>query len=196
MKLRRIFPLMLALLLAFSLAFTGCANPDAEDDSHRRDEEEEEEIYQADPEEALETCEDFFDAYRELDSAKTGSLLTGMGEPYPFGTLTGILARNMQVDLEAGALEEDMCRIPATIETVDLQAVFRGLPDTIASTEEASAWLADALSADDAPRQTYAVEVLMVLDGEDWKVELTGALSNALLGGYFSLLDELSGEVE
>ncbi len=197
MKRRHILLALLVLVLAAAMLLGGCTyQSDRADRDWDEGEEEEEREERRDPEDALEICEEFFDAYTELDAEATGRLLTGMGDPFSFGTLTGILAESAAVELGEPELEDDTCTIPVTIETIDLQAVFAELPDTIASKEEATQWLSEAMGAKDAPRKTFETEALLVLEEDGWKVELTGGLSDALMGGYFTMLSEMTGEAK
>lgn len=192
--------LLTLFVLVLALALTGCtaqsdrgSSRDDDDDDDRQEDIRTEVNY--DPPE--EVCEAFFAAYITLDGETAGALLSGMGEPYSFGTLTGLLAQNTKVTLGDAETEEETCRIPATVETIDLQAVLENIPEDTASTGEAGAWLAEALSDADAPRKTFETEVWLVLEeDEGWRVELTPSLSDALMGGYLTMLSAGAGEVQ
>lgn len=198
MKKKRIR--LLTLLLAFALLLTGCRamNTPADNEADGAETEigDEQTGEDTDDRDPAQICQAFLDAYAAQDSETTGSLLTGLGDPYSFGELTALLARNMTAKLGEGETVENYFVIPATINNVDMAAVLEELPENIASTEEAQAWLAGAFAADGVPMKDYEVRVYLIRQNGAWKVEMTTDLADALLGGYFTLMRELAGEGE
>ena len=85
--------------------------------------------------------------------------------------------------------------VSSVITAVDLQKVLEGLPETIDSVESAKEALTAALNAEDVPTKTFEVDVNLVPEDEKWVVEMTPELADALLGGYYSILEEAAKEV-
>lgn len=85
--------------------------------------------------------------------------------------------------------------VSTVITAVDLQKVLETLPETIDSVESAKEALIAALSAEDVPTKTFEVDVNLVQKDETWAVEMTPELADALLGGYYSILEEAAKEV-
>ena len=86
--------------------------------------------------------------------------------------------------------------VSTVITAVDLQKVLETLPETIDSVESAKEALIAALSAEDVPTKTFEVDVNLVQKDEAWAVEMTPELADALLGGYYSILEEAAKEVD
>lgn len=186
--------LAMALALAMLALLAGCTY---QGDGSEWDDDEDADFSETEQQELIppdEVVRTFFDAYTTLDAETTGSLLTGIGDPYAFGTLTGLLAQHITVEFGEPEQDGDICVIPVTIQNIDLRAVFGKLPDTIGSNEEASAWLAEAMAAADVPMTTFETQVYLVREDAGWRVELTTGLSDALLGGYFTMMQELTEE--
>lgn len=191
---------LLTLLLAFAILLTGCrvmsTSADDQADGSETEVGDGQIREDTDDRDPAQICQAFLDAYADRDSETVGSLLTGSGSPYSFGELTALLARNMTAELGKGETAEDYFVIPATIHNVDMAAVLEELPENIANTEEAQAWLAEAFAADDVPMKDYEVQVYLILQDGAWKVEMTTDLADALLGGYFTLMQEPAVEGE
>ena len=146
--------------------------------------------------EAVERCEDFFNAYTKLDGETAGALLTGLGEPLSFGQLSAAMAESLTAELGDAVVDGETVRVNAVITSIDIAGVLEAVPQTVSSQEEAAEALEELLRAPDAPFKVFQVEVLMVLQDGAWRLKMTPELSDALLGGSQSLVDRIIEEGE
>ena len=167
---RKILALLFCLLLAVSCTACGGKNK----------------------EEAKAACDDFFQAYSSGDGQALADSMGGLAAPVPFTDIQSGMAKNLQFETKTVKSDGDTMVVSSVITAVDLQKVLEGLPETIDSVEEA---LTAALNAEDVPTKTFEVDVNLAQEDEKWVVEMTPELADALLGGYYSILEEAAKEV-
>ena len=146
-------------------------------------------------EEAKAACEDFFQAYSSCDSQALADSMEGLAAPAPFTDIQRGMAENLQFETKKVKSKGDTMVVSAVITAVDLQKVLETLSETIDSVESAKEALTTALSAEDVPTKTFEVDVNLVPKDETWVVDVTPDLADALLGGYYSILEEAAEEV-
>ena len=146
-------------------------------------------------EEAKAACEDFFQAYSSCDSQALADSMEGLAAPAPFTDIQRGMAENLQFETKKVKSKGGRMLVSAVITAVDLQKVLETLPETIDSVESAKEALIAALSAEDVPTKTFEVDVNLVPKDETWVVDVTPDLADALLGGYYSILEEAAEEV-
>lgn len=146
-------------------------------------------------EEAKAACEDFFQAYSSCDSQALADSMEGLAAPAPFTDIQRGMAENLQFETKKVKSKGDTMVVSAVITAVDLKKVLETLPETIDSVESAKEALTTALSAEDVPTKTFEVDVNLVPKDETWVVDMTPDLADALLGGYYSILEEAAEEV-
>lgn len=146
-------------------------------------------------EEAKAACEDFFQAYSSCDSQALADSMEGLAAPAPFTDIQRGMAENLQFETKKVKSKGDTMVVSAVITAVDLKKVLETLPETIDSVESAKEALTTALSAEDVPTKTFEVDVNLVPKDETWVVDVTPDLADALLGGYYSILEEAAEEV-
>ena len=146
-------------------------------------------------EEAKAACEDFFQAYSSCDSQALADSMEGLAAPAPFTDIQRGMAENLQFETKKVKSKGGRMLVSAVITAVDLKKVLETLPETIDSVESAKEALTTALSAEDVPTKTFEVDVNLVQKDETWVVEMTPELADALLGGYYSILEEAAKEV-
>lgn len=146
-------------------------------------------------EEAQAACEDFFQAYSSSDSQALADSMEGLTVPTPVTDIQRGMAENLQFETKKVKNQGDTIVVTAVITAVDLQRVLETLPETIDSVESAKEALTAALSAEDVPTKTFEVDVNLVRKDETWVVDVTPELADALLGGYYSILEEAAKEV-
>ena len=146
-------------------------------------------------EEAQAACEDFFQAYSSCDSQALADSMEGLATSAPFTDIQRGMAENLQFETKKVKSKGDTMVVSAVITAVDLQKVLETLPETIDSVESAKEALTTALSAEDVPTKTFEVDVNLVPKDETWVVDVTPDLADALLGGYYSILEEAAEEV-
>lgn len=146
-------------------------------------------------EEAQAACEDFFQAYNSCDSQALADSMEGLTVPTPFTDIQCGMAENLQFETKKVKSKGDTMVVSAVITAVDLQRVLETLPETIGSVESAKEALTAALSAENVPTKTFEVDVNLVKTAETWVVDVTPELADALLGGYYSILEEAAKEV-
>ena len=146
-------------------------------------------------EEARAACEDFFQAYSSCDSQALADSMEGLASPTPFTDIQRGMAENLQFETKKVKSKGDTMVVSAVITAVDLQKVLETLPETIDSVESAKEALAAALNTEDVPTKTFEVDVNLVPKDETWVVDVTPDLADALLGCYYSILEEAAEEV-
>lgn len=146
-------------------------------------------------EEAKAACDDFFQAYSSGDGQALADSMGGLAAPVPFTDIQSGMAKNLQFETKTVKSDGDTMVVSSVITAVDLQKVLEGLPETIDSVESAKEALTAALNAEDVPTKMFEVDVNLVLEDEKWVVEMTPELADALLGGYYSILEEAAKEV-
>lgn len=146
-------------------------------------------------EEAQAACEDFFQAYSSCDSQALADSMEGLMASTPFTDIQRRMAENLKFETKKVKNKGDTMVVSAIITAVDLKKVLETLPETIDSVESAREALTAALSAEDVPTKTFELDVNLVQKNETWVVEVTPELADALLGGYYSILEEAAKEV-
>ncbi len=146
-------------------------------------------------EEAQAACEDFFQAYSSCDSQALADSMEGLMAPTPFTDIQRGMAENLQFEAQKVKSKGDTMVVSAVITAADLKKVLETLPESIDSVESAKEALTAALSAEDVPTKTFELDVNLVQKNETWVVEVTPELADALLGGYYSILEEAVKEV-
>ena len=147
-------------------------------------------------EEAREVCEDFFDAYVSCDGEELAEKMEGLEESVPFGGLQQQMAEGMDFETKKVKSEGDTMLVSAVITSVDLRRVLESLPETVDSIEAAKEALAEAFAERDVPLREFEVDVVLVQEDDEWVVQMTPGLADALLGGYYSMIEELAEEAD
>ena len=146
--------------------------------------------------EAEAACQEFLEAYAQGDNPTVARLLGLPEDSAQLGELQTALARRAEWELEEPETGEEMTRVPAVITNVDVEAVLESLPAEIASQAEAREALLAAFQAEDVPMREFPVELELQEGADGWQLVMTPALSDALLGGYPSLMNRLLEEGE
>ena len=160
------------MLVCVMLLFAGCSQPGSD--------------------EAKAACESFLQAYVSLDGEEVAKSLGGMNGAEEFSDLQGAVAQRIAYQTKGVQMEEGRAVVSTVITAIDLEAVFSSLPEGIDSAEGAKEALLQAFAADDVPMRVVEIELLGSAD--DWTVQMTPELSDALLGGYHSLMETLMEE--
>ena len=74
--------------------------------------------------------------------------------------------------------------------------MLESLPETVDSIEAAKEALAEAFAERDVPLREFEVDVVLVQEDDEWVVQMTPGLADALLGGYYSMIEELAEEAD
>lgn len=146
------------------------------------------------PQEAEEACESFFAAFTNQDEAALAAVLEGGGLSMPASEIQRLMEDKLSFSMKESKKNGDTVTISAVITAVDLEQVLLSLPESVNSQEAAREALLAALQKEDVPRKDFSVEVLLVRQEDKWVVRMTRDLADALLGGYYSILDKLAEE--
>lgn len=146
------------------------------------------------PQEAEEACESFVAAFTNQDEAALAAVLEGGGLSMPASEIQRLMEDKLSFSMKESKKEGDTVTISAVITAVDLEQVLLSLPESVNSQEAAREALLAALQKEDVPRKDFPVEVLLVQQDGKWVVRMTRDLADALLGGYYSILDKLAEE--
>ena len=170
-QLRRISLLLCTVLL--SAVLFGCGRAETESEQAAR-----------------QGCDAFLTAYVAGDSAAVEDTLylPGLfgGATQGDGILNAIASR-MKYQIQSVSESGDgVVEIQAQITTVDLRALLESLPDGISSKEEARTAMID--QAPSAPTARFDATFSMRLQDEQWTVEPSISLVNALTGGLCDIL--------
>ena len=163
-----------AALVCVMLLFAGCSQPGSD--------------------EAKAACESFLQAYVSLDGEQVAKSLGEMNGAEEFSDLQGAVAQRIAYQTKGVLMEEGRAVVSTVITAIDLEAVFSSLPEGINSAEGAKEALLQAFAADDVPMREFVVEIELLGSADDWTVQMTPELSDALLGGYHSLMETLMEE--
>lgn len=147
------------------------------------------------PQEAQEACESFFAAFTNQDEAALAAVLEGGEFSMPVSQMQQLMEEKLSFSIKESKKNGDTVTISAVITAVDLEQVLLSLPESVNSLEAAREALLAALQKEDVPRKDFSVEVLLVQQDGKWVVRMTQDLADALLGGYYSILDKLTEEV-
>lgn len=146
------------------------------------------------PQEAKDACESFFAACTSQDQAALAAVLEGGELSLPASSMQQLMEEKLSFSLKDSKKEGDTVTISAIITAVDLEQVLLSLPESVNSQEAAREALVEALGKEDVPRKDFSVEVLLVQQDGKWVVRMTRDLADALLGGYYTILDKLAEE--
>ena len=113
----------------------------------------------------------------------------------PASQMQQLMEEKLSFSIKESKKDGDTVTISAVITAVDLEQVLLSLPESVNSQETAREALLAALQKEDVPRKDFSVEVLLVQQDGKWVVRMTRDLADALLGGYYSILDKLAEEV-
>ena len=147
------------------------------------------------PQEAQEACESFFAAFTSQDEAALAAVLEGGELSMPASQMQQLMEEKLSFSIKESKKDGDTVTISAVITAVDLEQVLLSLPESVNSQETAREALLAALQKENVPRKDFSVEVLLVQQDGKWVVRMTRDLADALLGGYYSILDKLAEEV-
>ena len=143
---------------------------------------------------AGDACQAFFDAYAARDGEAVGDRMQGGGDGLTFSRMQGALAGRMEAEAGSAKVNGEEATVSAEMVSIDVAAVFKGVPQTVESREAALSSLIAAFEAPDVPTREFKVTVKMVKENGEWLVQMTPELSDALLGGYNSLLASMREE--
>lgn len=104
------------------------------------------------------------------------------------------MAEKLQFETKKVKSKGDTMVVSAVITAVDLKKVLESLPEAIDSTDAAKEALSAAFSAEDVPAKDFEVDVVLEQEDGKWAVQMTPELADALLGGYYSILEEAAEE--
>ena len=142
-----------------------------------------------------EACESFFAAFTSQDEAALAAVLEGGELSMPASQMQQLMEEKLAFSIKESKKDGDTVTISAVITAVDLEQVLLSLPESVNSQEAAREALLAALQKENVPRKDFSVEVLLVQHDGKWVVRMTRDLADALLGGYYSILDKLAEEV-
>ena len=137
-------------------------------------------------------CGEFLEAYAHHDGETAVQLTDEFdAQAFDFKGVQGMLCPDMDYVLgHAEAVSDEQVKVKVTITNVDLKEVLTQLE---AKGEFGMDELRQTLEQSECPSREYEAEVYMVRTEDGWRVQLNGALSDALLGGYLSILEEAQG---
>ena len=145
--------------------------------------------------EAAKGCEEFLEAFTEQDGGAAADMLSGgaVGGELRLDGVTGALSSHMSYrvlyPLPAG---DGQKKIRVRITNLDFKRLAEeSLPEDL-KPEDALQAVTDAANSPDAPLTSYDVDLCLVKEKEQWKIRMTGELSNAILGGYPDYCEELA----
>lgn len=173
--MKRLNCLIGVLLSIFCITLTGCSSEDNE--------------------KCKSVVEDFLTAYQMLDGS-AGDYLANRTEEIQFNGVQAQLAEQMTFSVETVKKENEKYVVTAQISTVDFKGTFESVATSIDETtseDEILEKLYDAISSETPQIKTFSVEIPVQKYGEDYRIELTPELSNALFGGFNEYLSELTG---
>lgn len=169
--------LIMVILSLVCVSLTGCGSKDAE------------------------MCElvveDFLTAYQSLDNS-AGEYLANWTEEVQFNGVQALLAKQMTFSVEKAKMKDGGYLVMTEISTIDFKATFESVATSVneaASEETILDKLYDALESESPQIRTFSVNIPVQKYDEEYKVELTSELSNALFGGYNEYLSELTGGI-
>lgn len=146
-----------------------------------------------------ETCksvvENFLTSYQMLDGS-AGQYLANRTEDIQFDGIQALLAEQMTFSVESAKKEDEKYLVYAQISTADFKEIFESVVlsiDETTSQDEVLEEFYDAIDSNSTQIKTFSVEIPVQKYGEDYKIELTPELSNALFGGFNEYLSELTG---
>lgn len=174
-NVKRLNCLIGVLLSIFCITLTGCSSEDNE--------------------KCKSVVEDFLTAYQMPDGS-AGDYLANRTEEIQFNGVQAQLAEQMTFSVETVKKENEKYVVTAQISTVDFKGTFESVATSIDETtseDEILEKLYDAISSETPQIKTFSVEIPVQKYGEDYKIELTPELSNALFGGFNEYLSELTG---
>ena len=123
------------------------------------------------------------------------AVLEGGELSMPASQMQQLMEEKLSFSIKESKKDGDTVTISAVITAVDLEQVLLSLPESVNSQETAREALLAALQKENVPRKDFSVEVLLVQQDGKWVVRMTRDLADALLGGYYSILDKLAEEV-
>ena len=171
-KLKCLLVLVLSILC---ICLTGCSSKDTE------------------------TCksvvENFLTSYQTLDGS-AGKYLANRTDDIQFTGIQALLAEKMTFSIENVKKEDEKYLVCAQISTADFKKIFESVAlsiDETTSQDEVLEKFYDAIDSNSTQIKTFSVEIPVQKYGEDYKIELTPELSNALFGGFNEYLSELTG---
>lgn len=143
-------------------------------------------------------CEEFIKAYAAKDGETAGKLLNGDDTPVDFSGLSGLLAENMDpaIEIQDVSVSGDEATVQANVKNINISSVLTAAPDSIRDRDGAAAYLQAALEPGKNEKVVYPVSILLIWQGDQWRIQMTPSLSNALLAGYNDLLTEGMEDIE
>jgi len=141
---------------------------------------------------AKDACGKFLEAYARHDGEAAVQLTDEFDTAaFDFEGVQGMLCPDMKFELgNAETVSDGKVKVRASITNVDLKEALMLLEN---QGEFGMEELQQALSKTECPKKTYDAEVYVVQTEDGWRVQLGGSLSDALLGGYLSILEEAHG---
>lgn len=143
-------------------------------------------------EEAKKTCQEFFEAYAAADGAMAEKYLVGGFASGELTPMQSALAERTSVKIKAAKADGDSAEVKVVISCIDVVAVIKNLPEDIDSEEQAKAALISAFTKEDVPTRETEVKVQMVNTDGKWLVSMSAELSDALLGGFQTMINEMT----
>lgn len=142
--------------------------------------------------------EEFLTAYQSLDG-DANQYLANKIEKIEYNGIQGLLAEQITFSVNnVKKYEDDSYIVTTQITNVDFKEAFETVTEDVneeTPVEVIIEKLYEIVKSDSAPHRDFTIEIKLNKYGNEYKIELTEELSNALFGGYNEYLSELIGEM-
>lgn len=195
---KKIYAVFLALALAVSCLGCGQNQPNVDSELSGQDQPnvDTDQTDQDQPcEEAELACQQFFNAYTAGEGEQVGDYLSGGFAAGEFSSIQNALAKHTSIELKSSVGDEDTAQVNAVITCIDIAAVMQALPQDIDSKKSAKKAMLTAFDEENVPLRDFEITIELVKIEDKWLVSMNSQLSDALLGGFHSMLEEMAQEV-
>ena len=132
----------------------------------------------------------FFEKYQDLDESCGEYLLGNETGAINFSGSQILFAKSLEFDIKNVKQGEKYSIVNVNVENVDfIQALKQVLEENSDDTEGMTENIITLLESKKAPRKKFKIEVW--IDNNSNKIQMTGDLANALLGGYHEMINDL-----
>ena len=141
---------------------------------------------------------EFLESYRRADGQTCGKLLYNnfLGVPIEFSETEGLLAKGINNKIVKCQYKNGIMCITVEIENIDFQQVFEALvkQQNDVTEEELNNQISKEQEKNEN-RKVFECNIFLYKVEDEWKLDMTDELSNALHGGMNEYIDSLiSGE--
>lgn len=140
--------------------------------------------------ERKEVVNNFFEKYHDLDESCGEYLLNNKNDTINFSGFQILFAKSLEFDIKNVKQGEKYSIVNVNVENVDfIQALKQVIEENPDDTEGMTENIITLLESKKAPRKKFKIEVW--IDNKSNKIQMTGDLANALLGGYHEMINDL-----